>query len=172
MPIMPSFAIFLTVSTGKYSSASTCLARGLTSFSANSLYIFCTICCCLDRVKSICLSSLYLNKRPGAVLPAPGAKDVTELQRVHRGLGAVGVVDVEALAGLAAQVAAADHLADQRAGAVFAVAGLFVEHVHDGQADVQADEVAQLQGAHGVVGAQFHGGVDAGDVRDALHLDE
>ena len=44
---------------GKYSSASTFFARGLTSFSANSRYIFCTICCCLDRVKS-CL--LYTSR--------------------------------------------------------------------------------------------------------------
>ena len=52
-----SLPIFSTVSLGKYSSASTFLARGLTSFSANSRYIFCTICCCLDRVKSIAISS-------------------------------------------------------------------------------------------------------------------
>ena len=36
------------------------------------------------------------------------------LQLVNRGLGAVCVVNVEALAALAAQVAAADHLTDQR----------------------------------------------------------
>src|SRR5699024_6504912 len=82
------------------------------------------------------------------------------------------VVDIEALAGLAAQVAAADHLPQQRAGTVLRVAGLLVQHVHDGQADVQADKVSQLQGAHGVVGAQLHGGVDALDVGHALHLDE
>ena len=66
MPIMPSLAIFSTVSLGKYSSASTFLARGLTSFSANSLYIFWTICCCLDRVKSIDKTSIYWGR---AILP-------------------------------------------------------------------------------------------------------
>ena len=72
---------------------------------------------------------------------------MVQLQGVNSGLGAVGIVDIEALAGLAAQVAAANHLADQRASAILAVAGFLVQNVHDGQADVQADEVAQLQGA-------------------------
>ena len=36
MPIMPSLPIFSTVSLGKYSSASTFFARGLTSFSVGS----------------------------------------------------------------------------------------------------------------------------------------
>ena len=94
------------------------------------------------------------------------------LQLVRRGLGAVRVVDVEALAGLDAQIAAPDHLAEKRAGTVLAVAGLVVEHIHDSQADVQSDEVAQLQGTHGVVGAQLHGRVDARNVGHALHLDE
>ena len=47
-----------------------------------------------------------------------------------------------------------------------------VQNVHDGQADVQTNKVAQLQGAHRVVGTQLHSGVDTGDVRNALHLDE
>ena len=66
-------------------------------------------------------------------------------------------MDVEALATLAAQIAAADHLADQRAGTILAVAGLLVQDVHDGEADVQTNEVAQLQGAHRVVSTQLHG---------------
>ena len=84
----------------------------------------------------------------------------------------VCVVNVEALTGLAAQIAATHHLADQRAGTVLAVAGLVVQHVHNGQADVQTDEVAQFQGSHGVVSAQLHGGVDASDIGNALHLNE
>src|SRR5699024_778176 len=70
-------------------------------------------------------------------------------------------VVVEADAGLAAQLAGPDHLPQQQRGAVLGIVGLVVQGVHDGQAHVQADQIAQSQGAHGVVGAQLHGGVNA-----------
>ena len=72
----------------------------------------------------------------------------------------LGVIE-EALAGLAAQLAGADHLADEQGAAVLGIAGLLVQRVHDGLAHIQADQVAQSQRAHGVVGAQLHGRVDA-----------
>ena len=61
------------------------------------------------------------------------------------------LIVVEALAGLLAQQAAANHLAQQQRGTVLGVAGLIVQGLHNGQAHVQADEVAQSQGAHGMV---------------------
>ena len=67
---------------------------------------------------------------------------------------------VEALAGLAAQQAGTHHLAQQGVRTVLRVAELLVEHLHDGEVDVVADEVGQRQGAHRVVGAEHHALVD------------
>ena len=67
---------------------------------------------------------------------------------------------IEALAGLLAQQAAADHLLQQQSGTILAVAGLVEEGLHDGQAHVQTDEVAQSEGAHGMVCTQLHSLVD------------
>ena len=67
---------------------------------------------------------------------------------------------VEAFAGLAAEEAGAYHLAEQGVGTVFGIAELFVEHLHDGEVDVVADEVGQSEGPHGVVGAELHAFVD------------
>src|SRR3546814_18739942 len=53
-----------------------------------------------------------------------------------------------------------DVLHQQRAGAVLAVREAVVEHGHDGQAGVEADEVGQLQRAHRMIGAEPHGGID------------
>lgn len=55
--------------------------------------------------------------------------------------------------------------------AVFRIAELVVEHFHDREADVQADQVAERERAHRVVRAELHGGVDALDRRDALGVD-
>ena len=63
------------------------------------------------------------------------------LQGINSGLGAVCVVNVEALAGLAAQVATADHLADQRACTVLAVTCLVVKYIHDCKADIKTNEI-------------------------------
>src|SRR5579883_3491229 len=58
------------------------------------------------------------------------------------------LIVVKALARLAPQAAGGHHLAQQRTGAVLGVLEAVVEHVHDGQADVEADEVGQRQRAH------------------------
>ena len=80
------------------------------------------------------------------------------------------LIVVEALAGLLAQQAAADHLAQQQCGTVLGIAGLDVQGLHDGQAHVQANEVAQSQGTHGMVGPQHHSLVDVGHGSNAgLH---
>ena len=51
-------------------------------------------------------------------------------------------------------------------GTILGIAELFVEHLHDGQVDIVADEIGQGQGSHGVVGTEHHALVDvlgAGD---------
>src|SRR5581483_2651721 len=75
------------------------------------------------------------------------------------GLGSLFVI-VEAAAALAAEAAGGGHLAQQRATAVFRVLEAVVEHVHDGHADVDADEVGEGQRPHRVAHAELHGRVD------------
>ncbi len=89
------------------------------------------------------------------------AHDVQAIGRANR------LVVIEALAALLAEPASIDHLAQQYAGAVLGVSGLHVKYLHDGQAGVQADEVSQLQGAHGDVGAVLHDAIDGFTVADA-----
>ena len=60
-------------------------------------------------------------------------------------------VIVEALAGLAAQQTAADHLLKQQSRTILGIAGLAVKNVHDSQADVQTDEIAQFQRAWWII---------------------
>ena len=76
---------------------------------------------------------------------------------------AIGIV-IEADAGLDAESLAADHLAEQRACCILVVVGLLKENIHDCQADIQSDEVAEFQRAHGVVAAELHAVVDAFDI--------
>lgn len=65
------------------------------------------------------------------------------------------------------QPAGIHHIAQQHAGPVLGVARLSVQHLHDGQARVEADKVGQLERAHGHVGAVLHDGVDGVAVADA-----
>ncbi|MPL88776.1 hypothetical protein SDC9_34803 [bioreactor metagenome] len=85
--------------------------------------------------------------------------------RRHRGLAAIVV---EAAAGLAAKPARLDVFHQQRAGAVLGVRQPVVQHVHDRQAGVEADEVGELERAHRVVRAQLHRHVDRLHVADAF----
>jgi hypothetical protein len=82
-----------------------------------------------------------------------------------RGLAAVVV---EAATGLAAQPAGLDIFHQQRAGPVLGIGQAVMQHLHDRQAGVEADEIGQLQRPHRVVGAELHGGVDRLDRADAL----
>ena len=66
---------------------------------------------------------------------------------------ALARVGVEAAPGLLAQVAGRDELAQDRGRREARVAEALVQHFHDVQADVEADEVGQLERAHGVVEA-------------------
>ncbi len=56
---------------------------------------------------------------------------------------------------LAAEAAGGHHLLEQRARAVLRVAELRVEHVHDGQAHVEADEVGERSGPIGCAMPSF-----------------
>jgi len=70
-----------------------------------------------------------------------------------------GLVGVEAGSCFTAESPSAHHFAQQRVSTVFCISGFFFQNVHDGQAHIQTNQVAQFQGAHRVAGAQFHGGV-------------
>src|SRR5207244_11581458 len=76
---------------------------------------------------------------------------------------------VEAPSGLAAEPACLDVASQQWAGTVLVVAEPVVEHLHDRQARVEADQVGQPQWPHGVAHAQAHDRVDRVAVADALH---
>src|SRR6266849_9041708 len=65
-------------------------------------------------------------------------------------------VEVKPPARLAPQPPRRNHLAQQRAGAVLRIGEARVEHFHDVGADVQADQVSQLQRPHRVVHSQLH----------------
>mmetsp|Transcript_6381 Transcript_6381/g.14544 ORF Transcript_6381/g.14544 Transcript_6381/m.14544 type:complete len:350 (+) Transcript_6381:154-1203(+) len=61
------------------------------------------------------------------------------------------------------------HIVDQEwRGPVFGIPKVPVEHLHDAQTSVQADEVGQRQRTHGHVGAQLHCLVDVASRGDAL----
>lgn len=82
----------------------------------------------------------------------------------------LGVV-VEADAALLAELAGADHLLEQRMRTILGIAGLALEDFHDGEADVEADQIAESQRTHRMIGTELHGSVDAFDGGDALGVD-
>ena len=128
---MPNFAIFSTVSMGKRSSSSISAAEAL----LRSLRIRGTLA----------NEQLFLRQM--------------EIHTLFSFTDLLFVVE-EALAGLDAQLAGTNHLPDQHVCAILAIVGLVIQHVHDVQHDVPADQIAQVQGAHGVVAAQLHSNID------------
>jgi hypothetical protein len=80
-----------------------------------------------------------------------------------------GFISIEATGGFAAKPAGGGVLLEERAGAVFWVAQAFVENTHDVEADVETDEVGQLERAHGMVHAEFHDGIHGFGSGDAFH---
>ena len=54
---------------------------------------------------------------------------------------------------------------------ILGIAGLALEDFHDGEADVEADQIAESQRAHRMIGTELHGSVDAFDGGDALGVD-
>jgi len=81
-------------------------------------------------------------------------------------------VIVEALAALLTEDAAADHLAKQQRCAVLAVAGLIVKRIHDSKANIEADEIAEGEGAHRVIRTKLHRLVDVLNRADTLFHQE
>src|SRR3970040_2103419 len=69
---------------------------------------------------------------------------------------------------LAAQVARFHHLDEQRRRAVLRILEPFEQHLHHGQLDVQADEVAQRERPDRMVRAELHRLVDLLRAREPL----
>jgi hypothetical protein len=69
-------------------------------------------------------------------------------------------IRIHAYSTLLPKPASIDVLDEERAGAVLVISQTAVEYPKYGEADVQADEVGELQRAHRVVRAQLHPCVD------------
>ena len=94
------------------------------------------------------------------ILPGPAFPAVSA--------AATAAVVVEALLGLAAELARGDQAAQQRHRGVVGIAVLLVERIEDGQRGVEPDQVEQRERAHGEPATALHGGVDALLGRHAL----
>src|SRR5205814_2286819 len=143
MPSSPSSPIFLVVASGNSCVWSIVAAIGRISASANSRTISRMARC----------SSLRSNDHPVAagVVTLTGANLSWETPaRARSG----GRVLVEPAAALPAQVAPLHHPPQQRAGTVLRVAEPLVQHLHDVQAGVEADEIGERERPHRVVHAQ------------------
>ena len=81
------------------------------------------------------------------------------------------VVLEEALAGLDAEPAGANHLAHQRMRTVLRVAGLAVQRLHDCEVYVVANKVSGVQRAGLHAGAELHSNVDVSRGSDAVSND-
>ena len=77
------------------------------------------------------------------------------------------LVVIKALAALLAQPASINHIAQVHTRPILGIARLLVQHLHDSQAGIKTDEVRQLEGTHGHVGAVLHDGIDRIAVADA-----
>src|ERR1700704_4525261 len=91
---------------------------------------------------------------------ASASGDLLASARRH---GLFAAIVVEAALSLAAEPTGLDVLHQKRAGPVLGVGQALVEHLHDGETGVEADEVGQLEGPHGMIGAHAHGLVDGLD---------
>src|SRR5262249_33928816 len=79
------------------------------------------------------------------------------------------LVDVEPAPGLLPQPSGVHVLSQQGAGPVLRISQPVVHHLGDEEHRVQADEVRQLQGTHGLVRAELHRGVDVLRRSQPLH---
>ena len=61
---------------------------------------------------------------------------------IDRSLCTISIVYIESLAALCSKVTTTNHLTDQWACTIFAVACLFVKYIHDSKADIKTDEIA------------------------------
>ena len=79
------------------------------------------------------------------------------------------LVGVEAAGGFAAEPARRDVFFEQRASAIFRIAEAFLENAEDVEADIEADEIGELERAHGMVHAELHDSVHGFGGGDAFH---
>ena len=74
-------------------------------------------------------------------------------------LAAMGI-GIETLPRFYSKFAGSYHIHQQGARRVFGIAEPIVKHMKNREANIQSDEVCQLQRPHGVRHAQFHNGID------------
>src|SRR5512134_110759 len=96
--------------------------------------------------------------RSAALMPRCRSAPARECWRLARRDRRLAPVVVEAALGLAAEPARLDVLHEQRAGPVLGIGEPLVQHLHYGEAGIQADEIGELERPHGMVGAELHRG--------------
>lgn len=85
---------------------------------------------------------------------------VTKVSVMHLLYDSRPSVVVEAFSALLTEPTCINHLAQEHTRPVLAVTRLRVQHFHNGQTGVQADEIGQLQWTHGNVGPVLHDSIN------------
>src|ERR1700758_5755537 len=85
----------------------------------------------------------------------PSSEDMSTKPRPLR-----STIGVEAAAGLATEITRGDHLLEQRRRSVLRIVEIAVEHVHDREEHVEADQVGKRERSERMVAAQLHPVVD------------
>ena len=70
------------------------------------------------------------------------------------------LVGIESSPGFSAEITGIHIFPKKRAGTIFRISESLIEHLHDGQAGIQTDQIGKCEGAHGVIHPQFHDRVD------------
>src|SRR6267143_851903 len=78
-------------------------------------------------------------------------------------------VDIEPLPRFSAELSFGDHFLEQRRGPVLLLVEPVLQHFHDREAHVEADQIGERQRPERVVHAELHHGVHRFGSRDALH---
>src|SRR5258708_33529397 len=71
----------------------------------------------------------------------------------------LSIIGIKPAARFAAEPAGGDVFLEQRAGAIFGVAEAVEQDVHDVHANVEANEIGELQRTHRVIHTQFQYGI-------------
>src|SRR5215813_3099098 len=104
----------------------------------------------------------WLSSRPERV--AIEGNSVGRRKCSPRGHRLFAAVIVETTLGLAAEPAGLDVFHQQRTGPVFGIGKPVVQHLHDGEAGIEPDEVGELQWPHRMMGTEPHRGVNRLDI--------
>src|SRR5579883_2887179 len=99
---------------------------------------------------------------PSSAAFARGLADLSSRNRL------LAAIIIEAAAYLSAQPAGLDIFHQKGAGAVFGIGQPLMEHVHDREAGIEPDEIAERERPHRMIGAEMHGGIDRFDRAHAL----